>query len=407
MIHIAIDGNEANVLQRVGSNVYAFELLKQLFELIRNDPEVRVTVLLAEPPIKDWPSGTDRWQYQVIGPKPLWTQWALPIHLFQQRDTYHVFFTPGHYAPRWSPIPYVSSVMDLAYLFYPDQFRKKDVVKLTKWTAYSVKRAAKIITISESSKQDVVKEYGRNPDDVLVAYPGLSEQPSLPNGKHQARILNKFGIKNPYFLYVGTLQPRKNLAKLIEAFEVFERQRRQIASELAAHSPKSANYPRLTPNAKQVISSETQLVIAGKIGWLAEDIIDRINRSPFKNQIVVTDFISDEVKHVLYHNAIALTLLGLYEGFGIPPLEAMSHGTVPIVSDTSSLPEVVGKAGIIVNPTDDAAIAHAMMEVALSSRTQRAQLRKQMKTQIKKFDWMQSAQVVFNCLKDLAAIHAK
>jgi hypothetical protein len=173
-LRIAIDGNEANIKNRVGSNVYAFEVLWALERMTRTRADIEITILVSTKPIQDLPQTRAGWNYQVIQPQPLWTQFALPIHLFVHRSRYDVFFTPGHYAPRLSSLPYVSSVMDVAYLKFPEQFQDKDVIQLKDWTGYSVRHAHKVVAISQSTKADVVKYYKRKPQDVVVAYPSIS-----------------------------------------------------------------------------------------------------------------------------------------------------------------------------------------------------------------------------------------
>ena len=222
-IHIAIDGREANVTNRVGSNVYAFEIITQIEKLLQNNEEVSVTVLLASEKIEDLPDSRKGWKYLVFGPSKFWTQWALPLHLYVNQNRYDLLFTPGHYAPRMCPIPYISSVMDTAYLQYPEQFKKSDTLKLTNWTEYSVKNAQKVITISKFTREQVIEHYGRNPDDVIVAYPAATTQKIRTLAKDKKRLFKKFTVSEPYFLFVGTLQPRKNLERLIEAFEIFNR----------------------------------------------------------------------------------------------------------------------------------------------------------------------------------------
>ncbi|MEN8253749.1 MAG: hypothetical protein ABFQ62_05250 [Patescibacteria group bacterium] len=160
-MHIVIDGNEANIKTRVGSNVYAFELIFALEKLTKKRNDIEITVLLSEKKISDLPNKRKNWNYQIVKPKKFWTQWALPIHLYKNQKNYDVFFTPGHYAPRISPIPYVSSIMDLAFLKYPKQFKKSDLLQLKNWSKYSAKNAKKIITISQFSKEEIVKFYKR------------------------------------------------------------------------------------------------------------------------------------------------------------------------------------------------------------------------------------------------------
>jgi glycosyltransferase involved in cell wall biosynthesis len=380
-INIAIDGNEANVANRVGSNVYAFQILHAMEELTRFDAQLDFTVLLAEPPESDFPVERQGWHYQVVGPKPIWTQIALPIHLYFH--SYDVLFSPGHYAPRLSKVPYVSSVMDLAFLYFPEQFRVKDVIQLRDWTKYSVKHAAKVVAISQATKNDVIKQYHRQPDDVVIAYPAIATRFDVPTVTATKTVLKKFSLAEPYFLYVGTLQPRKNLIRLIEAYE------RLIDQPNFARS-------------KQITKGLPDLVIAGKVGWMADDLLARVAASPVTQRIKMLGYVTDDEKTVLYQQATALVLIGLYEGFGMPPLEAMQAGTLPVVSNSSSLPEVVGSAGILVDPENVDSIADGLRTVVSLSAKQRAQYRKEARLQLRLFDWQTSAQTILTTLLQVA-----
>ncbi len=388
-IQIAIDGNEANVKSRVGSNVYAFELLHELRALVAKSGD-QVTVLLAHPPSSDLPSEHKHWRYKILQPRRFWTQWALPLHLYLHSHAYDVLFTPGHYAPRLSPIPYVTAVLDTAYLDYPDQFTLRDRVQLTKWTEYSVKHAAAVITISEYTKQNVVDLYHVSPNKIKVAYPAADPRNYQLNQRETKQILDKFGIQKPYILFVGTLQPRKNLITLIEAFEMYNR---RIASLTLANRQSK----RRRPN----IQSPT-LVLAGKVGWKASPILERIHASAFKSQIILTGFVSDIEKAALYKHAMCQVLLGIHEGFGIPPLEAMQAGTLPVVARAASLPEVVGEAGYLVDPHQVTAIAEVFFKIAHLSSRRRAQLIRKGLKQAQKFSWHTSAQVILNTLRSAA-----
>lgn len=378
---IAIDGNEANVNHRVGSNVYAYELLVAMEKNTRGKSDLSCTVLLAAPPLADLPPERSGWHYRVVGPRPLWTQIGLPIHLFLHKHDYDVFYTPGHYAPRLSAVPYVSSVMDLGFLYFPEQFKKKDYAQLKDWTAYSVKRASKVIAISQATKNDVVATYGRSAKDVVVAYPSISSEQTPASELELREFLEVKGIEQPFILYVGTLQPRKNLVRLIKAFEEVcsRRNLQQVRKKVKA-------------------KGQVQLVIAGKVGWLADEVTEAIEASPFKSQIITAGYISDPIKYALYKAASCSVLVGLYEGFGIPPLESLAAGTVPVVSDTTSLPEVVGKAGILVDPYDEQNIAEGLLTALSLSAKQRGQYRAQARTQLAKFSWEKSAEVVLGTL---------
>lgn len=384
MIRIAIDGNEANVQNRVGSNTYAFAIISELYKLTANRKNIDITILLSGKKLADLPPSRTNWRYMTLGPRKFWTQWALPIHLFLHQKDYQVFFTPSHYAPRISSVPYVSSVMDLAYLHYPEQFRPNDLLQLKNWTKYSVKNARKIITISKFSKKEIEKHYGRQSKDITVAYPSFQLPLSAPIEELKAFFKEK-QIKNKYFLYLGTLQPRKNIVSLIGAYEEFLR-------KLAAANLK-------TKNRKVKALAEPNLVIAGKIGWLADDILARVASSPHKNKIILTGFVEDKFKRALYQNATASLLLSLYEGFGIPALESMQSGTIPIVANNSSLPEVIGKAGFLVDAKDTHQISDAMLKIQQMPYKELLKYKTAMRRQAKKFDWQESAKTILKVLE--------
>lgn len=168
---IGLDGNEANVQRRVGVGRYAYELLKQFHKLRRADCEWRI--YLKEKPLMEMPLERLDWKYEIIGPKKFWTQFGLPLNLYRQKRRFGVFFTPSHYAPRFSPYPTVVSIMDLAYLHFPEMFRQKDLWQLRHWTSYSVKKAVRVLTISESSRRDIINHYQVPKEKVIVTYPGF------------------------------------------------------------------------------------------------------------------------------------------------------------------------------------------------------------------------------------------
>ncbi len=391
-LRIAIDGNEANIIQRVGSNAYAYEILCALEKITAARSEIEVTVLLTHQPHEEMPAARPGWQYYTFGPSALWTQIALPIHLFTHRKEYDIFYTPGHYAPRISSVPYVSSVMDLAFLYFPKQFRRKDFLQLKEWTRYSVKHAQRIITISEHTKQDLVKNYHLKPQKIAVAYPAIDLE-TLPKWKDKERLetFKKYHVHEPYILYVGTLQPRKNLIRLVEAFEDL------------VHSPQTPvkeRGSRYNFFGTDKLNS-LQLVIVGKKGWLAESLLEKIATSPLKNRIILTGFVTEKEKAIFYKNSLCTVLIGLYEGFGIPALEAMAFGSIPVVSGTTSLPEVVGEAGVRVDPKSTVEIVGAMQHIIELPAKERGRLLKNGRQQLKKFSWEHSARSILETLEEV------
>lgn len=359
-----IDGNEANVKKRVGVGKYSFELLKQFKQSqILN---FRFQIYLKDKPLPDLPLESENWRYKVVGPKKLWTQIGLPLNLYLSQPRPDVFFTPTHYAPRFSPCPRIISIMDLSFLHYPEMFKKQDLWQLKTWTEYSVKKAAKILTISEASKNDIIKYYQIPEGKVVVTYPGTNIVESM------GKLREKYGIEGEYILSVGTLQPRKNFAKLIESLSILV-----------------SSYPSIS------------LVIIGKKGWLYEEILASPKKFKVEAKVRFLDFVPDEDLPGLYQNAKCFVLVSLYEGFGLPVLEAMVYGCPVVVSNVSSLPEVVGEAGILVDPKSVENIAEGIKKALVMSNEQRKVMVEKGLMQAKKFSWEKCAKETLKILEEV------
>lgn len=377
-ITIGLDANEANVKERVGSNVYAFQILKYLnrFQLKKTgffrSQNLNFHIYLKANPLPDLPKENENWRYHILKPKFLWTQWRLPLELYWQKQKPAVFFSPGHYAPRFCPTPLVISIMDLAFLKYPHQFKKKDLYQLINWTKYSVKKASLILTISEFSKKEIIHFYHYPADKIKVIYPGLenSNYSSSAFKKAFSAARKKFSLNQKYFVFLGTLQPRKNIIRLIKAFKILISQ-----------------------------GFDFQLVIVGKKGWLYQKIFQKAKELKLKNKIIFTDFVSKIEKTTILANAFAFILPSLYEGFGIPVLEAMKAGCPIIVSRNSSLPEVSGQAAIYINnPYSVDSIYQAMLKMVKLNQQEKESLIKKGFKQLKKFSWEKSAKEALNQL---------
>jgi glycosyltransferase involved in cell wall biosynthesis len=371
VIRIALDANEANVAARVGSNIYAYKLLCELESQTREDKTVSFTVYTSSPVQTDFPKEREGWMYKTLTPSKLWTQWRYPLELYINRHAFDLSLSLGHYAPRFSPIPSIVCVLDLAFLHFPQFFKKKDVWQLTAWTKYSVMNAAHIITISENSRLDIIKEYRRKKEEISIVYPGV-ELPSLKsNESEDANILKSYGLeRHKYLVSLGTVQPRKNMINLVHAFEKLK-------------------------------DEDVKLVFVGKSGWLTDEFEKTVSMSPAKNRIIVTGFVSDEHKYALLRQSSASVLVGFYEGFGIPAIESMGVGVVPVVANTASLPEVVGEYGIMVDPYSVEDIARGL-DVALATHKTSAQ-KEQLIAHAKTFSWEKSGKEMMHVLKDVYA----
>jgi glycosyltransferase involved in cell wall biosynthesis len=336
---IGIDGNEANVEKRVGSNMVAYRLLLELARMEGdegNGIEHEWIVYLKDKPRDDLPNETKRWKYRVIPMQRFWTILRLPWELFKQKEKLDVFFSPGHYAPYWCPAKLVTMVLDTAFFDFPEYFRKQDLAQLKSWTARSVKRADHVVAISQHTKNDILRYYGKFDNQVTVAYMGIDHQHfRFPQpDKEINRVKEKYKIQGDYILYVGTLQPRKNIAKLVEAF-----------AKLKVKSQKL----KVQSNVNGQMSN-VSLVISGKKGWMYDEIFAKVKELGLEQLVIFTDFVPDEDLPGLMAGARCLALVALYEGFGIPVIEAQAVGTPGVVSNVSSLPEIVDHAGYLVDP---------------------------------------------------------
>lgn len=386
---IGIDGNEANISNKVGIGQYAFELLKQFSKI--QDPNSKFQIYLKENPNDEMPEKTASWQYEVFGPKKLWTQFALPFKLYTQRQKPDIFFTPSHYAPRFSPIPTAISIMDMSFELFPDMFNKDDLYQLQNWTRYSAKNATIIFTISEASKNDIIKIYGIPGEKIVVTPLGVRDdfQPKAdrPLDESMEKVEKKYNITKPYVLFVGTLQPRKNIERLIEAF-----------STLIRH-PELDSGSQSSKDSSPTVQNDMKLVIIGKKGWQYEPILAAPQKFGVEDTVKFLDFVTDADLPAFYSNATCFVLPSLYEGFGLPVLEAMKYGCPVLTSNVSSLPEAGGDSAVYFDPESVDDIAK-QLERVLSDSALRKDMAAKGREQVKKFSWERSAKRTLEALEE-------
>ena len=327
-MNIGIDGNEANLTQRVGAGQYAFHLLTELAKLPSNNI---FHIYLKNKPLSDLPAESANWHYHIFGPPKLWTRFALPFHLYFSKIKLDLFFSPSHYSPLFSPFPTVPTIHDLGYLDRPQDFNAKDIHQLINWTKQSLHRAKHIIAVSQFTKNELVRIYKLEPQKISIVPNGVADPPEINN---PSIVLSKFNIRQPYFIDVGTLKPNKNLPFLISAFAKFHHQ-----------NPKF------------------QLVIAGKKGWLFDEVFSTVKKEQIESAVIFTDYISETEKWNLLKNAQALVIPSTYEGFGIPAIESQKIGTPVIASGIPAFREVLDDTAILVNPHDQASLLQAFEEV--------------------------------------------
>lgn len=272
-----------------------------------------------------------------------------------------LFHATDNLLPRLLRLKSVFTLYDLTFLIYPETHTSLNRWFLTLMMPHFLRDADTVIAISESSKQDAVRLYGLDEAKIRVIYGGVNSRfrPASPEAISAAR--QKYSLPKRFILYVGTIEPRKNLETLLEAFA-----------------------------SSEFVINNWQLVIAGKRGWLCGPILGRVRELEIEERVVFTGYVLDVDLPTLYSAADLFIFPSLYEGFGLPPLEAMACGVPVVCSNTSSLPEVVGNAALTVDPYDIQQWIRAVRR-ALSDEQLKLEMREKGLERVKRFTWERTA----------------
>ncbi|MCX8065140.1 MAG: glycosyltransferase family 4 protein [Candidatus Hydrogenedentes bacterium] len=333
---IGFDGRLANDKHRVGGGQYCSELLKAMAPLLGED---RLIVYIDEEPKSFFPlKPSSNVDIKILGKAKFWTNTLLAKAL--KKDHPDVFFSPSLQVPWFVNIPKCSTIYDIAYYDFPSEFTWKFRVKAKFQLYMAVKTTQIFIAISESTQKRVLSIYPELESRIYTVLLGVDRNIKRTPQERQIEIRKKYHLEFPFFLYLGRIQPRKNIIRMIEAFELF-----------------------LDTNT----NSPLHLVIVGSLGWLYEPILSKMQNSKYAERIHYLGYVEDEDEKIaLISSAEALILVSLWEGFGLPIVEAMKCETPVITSNCSSLIEVVGDAGLLVNPYNVLDIKNAMEKISLS-----------------------------------------
>lgn len=364
MKHIGIDISRLSVAHRTGTEHYSYELLSAL---ARHDHRNRYTLYCNRPPAT-LPLLPPNFTLRTIPFPRLWTHLRLSAEM--QRHPPDVLFVPSHVIPLVHPPRAIVTIHDLGYLAFPETHPFARRLELHLTTLWSTRAASGIIAISQATRADLISHYLVPPAKVRVIHHGLAPRFQPVQDRYTlVATCARYGIGQtrhadplPYLLYVGTVQPRKNLARLIDAFA------------------------QVIQNGTPALPGPVQLVIAGKKGWLTQTIEQRAAAVGIADQVHFTGYVSDADLPALLSGALAFVFPSLYEGFGMPILEAMACGTPVLTSTTSSLPEVAGDAALLVDPQDTCAIARALSRL-LDDAALRDQLRSRGLAHAAHFTW--------------------
>ena len=295
-----------------------------------------------------------------------------------------LFHATEHLLPRFSKVRTVFTLHDLIFLFHPETHKPLNRWFLTLMMPRFLRAADAIIAVSECTRRDAIRFYGITEEKITVIYEGVSPRfrPASPEAVRAVR--EKYSLPEHFILYVGTIEPRKNLTALLEAFHHF----------LATCSSLSA------PCDLRPATCDLRLVIVGKKGWLYESFFHRLRELGLDDRVIFTGYVPDEDLPAIYSAADLFVFPSLYEGFGLPVLEAMACGVPVVCSNTSSLPEVAGDAALLVDPTDVRALAGAMERVLMDKHL-RAELRAKGLERAERFTWEGAARETLEVYREV------
>lgn len=360
-MRIAIDAHSVGT-GLGGNESYATNLIEALAEIdSSNEYTIYVTKATARQRFEN------RWlNFKVRTTLPHTPLIRIPLSLSRELrrnpvDVLHVQFT----APPFPPCPVVVSIHDLSFEHFPQAFKRRSRVQLRMTVRSSAREAAQILTLSEFVRHDVIKTYGINGEKVTAIPLAAADRFSpVTDPTELQRIKQKYGIHEDYILTVGAIQPRKNLPRLLEAYS------------LLRHSHSDVKLPRL--------------VLVGKLAWLYDETLRRVKELGLTDSVTLTGYVPEEDLPGLYSGATCFVYPSYFEGFGLPPLEAMQCGAPTIVGNLTSLPEVVGNASILVDPFEVKDIASALSRLITDSEL-RASLRTAGLQRARLFDWRDTA----------------
>lgn len=292
-------------------------------------------------------------------------------------DVLHVQFT----SPPFAPCPVVVSIHDLSFEHLPETFKLRSRMQLRLTVRRSARKASQVLALSKHGRSDIINTYGLRPERVsVIPLAAPAHFGVVKDEKELQRVRQTYGIESDYILSVGSIQPRKNLSRLIAAY---------------------SRLRRAQPEGKL-----PQLVVVGKCAWLYEETLRAIKELELSNSVILTGYVPESDLPALYSGAICFVYLSYFEGFGLPPLEAMKCGAAVIVGNRTSLPEVVGDAGVLVDPFEINDIA-AAIEKVIGDSDFRSRLSVKGLERARLFDWRETARQTLAVYKKAAGLNGE
>lgn len=343
-----------------------------LRRMVKNHPNVEFYFLFDRKPDKSFSFGNNVIPLTLFPPARraflfVWYfEWSVAKALRKIKPD--LFFSPDGYLCLRTDVPSVVQFHDLNYEHFPNDIPRKYLWHYKRYFPKFAHKAKRIVTVSEFSKQDIVDCYGIASEKIDVVYNGVNEKFAPISNEEQERVRAQYTSGQPYFMFVGSLHPRKNLARLFTAFDLFKSQ---------------------TP-------SNVKLLIVGEKRWWSEPIEQAYSQMRFKDEVVFAGRLSAEDLHLVTAAALASVYVSYFEGFGIPILEAFKCDTPVITSNVTSMPEVADDAALLVDPFSEASIAEGMTEM-LDENVREALIEKG-RERAKDFSWDLAAEGIWKCL---------
>jgi glycosyltransferase involved in cell wall biosynthesis len=368
---IGLDASRATRAERTGTENYSLQLICGLVQLDRRN---RYRLYFNQPPAAGLFPDLPHVERRVMPFRRLWTHVRLSAEMAVAPPD--VLFVPAHVLPVVRPRQTLVTVHDLGYRNFPRAHRRFDRWYLELTTRYHGRVASHILADSQATRADLVTVYGVRPERVTVVYPGCDPAfRPIADPAALAAVRTLYGLGADFVLHVGTIQPRKNLDRLLSAFA-------RLLSEAGTRG------------------RGVELVLAGRPGWGWEALRRRVEAMRLEGQVKWIGYVDPADLPALMSAARVLAMPSLYEGFGLPVVEAMACGTLVVCSNTSSLPEVAGDAALLINPLDVDELTQAL-ERAVWDEQLRLELRAKGLVQAAKFTWEAAARQTLALLKEL------
>lgn len=297
----------------------------------------------------------------------LWFDWTIPYVL--KKYKIDVFLSPDGFCSLRTKVPTCLVIHDLAFEHYPQHLKFSHKHYWQFFQPRFAHKAKQIVTVSEYSKKDIAELYHVDTEKIAVACNGAHDAYQVLDWKEKEEIKKAHADGCEYFVYAGALHPRKNILNLLKAFVAFKKMQR----------------------------SDMKLVMVGRFAWKYEEVLEMKETMPFKEDVKWVGYKDVDELSKIIGGAYAMLYPSLFEGFGIPILEALKCNVPAIVGNTSSMPEVAGDAGLLVNPQDHEDIAHKM-EMLYKDETLRAKLIAAAPAQVEKYTWQKATDVLWESI---------